>query len=131
MGLDSYLIAKRPINDVLNSGNESKSIVLTELFPELNDLIPHIGDSFVNSLNIKIGYWRSCWVIHDWFESQPDSSYITREQLLELRDYCLKAREMDTIHNVLHPKLIDYSIEVIDRGLALPICWTFCYEGSK
>ena len=83
MGLDSYLLAKRPLD---GSEDKNNATIVTAVFPELSA----VGVS-ASRVEAELGYWRSNRALHRWFvenvqggRDECQRSYVSREQLQEL-----------------------------------------------
>lgn len=96
MGLDQYLHAKTIVIGGEHSNPTSKAAydkVLSAVgSPTVRDTSVPIA-----SVDIQVGYWRKENAIHDWFvvncqDGNDDcrESYVSREQLAQLRDLCEK-----------------------------------------
>ena len=94
MGLDMYLTGKRYI-----WGNNSNKPEEQELAQAL-DKLPNLGHKGrrVKGVDVEAMYWRKANAIHKWFvdnvqngEDECREHYVSREQLVELRDACIEA----------------------------------------
>jgi hypothetical protein len=155
MGLDMYLNAKRYVSKHFNEGDEARAEAIAEQFPELRGRSGRWGDaSPVREVSIEAGYWRKANAVHDWFvkhvqggEDQCRPHYVSREQLMELKDACLQVLADKTLAPTLLPTAsgfffgsTDYSdyyfqdleqtVKIIDDCLALPESWEFEYQSS-
>ena len=95
MGLDMYLYAKKYVGDWDHSKEEEKAqyrailkaVGLPETFQAEGS--PHL------EVEVCVCYWRKANQIHNWFvqnvqegEDDCQESYVSREQLVQLRDLC-------------------------------------------
>jgi len=96
MGLDQYLYASNYL-----SGGEWQEQATRDAYAKVSDAIG-AGD-FENeeypsiTVKVKVGYWRKANQIHQWFvdnvqegEDNCAEYYVSREQLQELNDVCMK-----------------------------------------
>jgi hypothetical protein len=150
-----YLTAKRYMSTTFRKEDGDKQEAIQKLFPELEGLQGRWGDnSCVKEVSIDAGYWRKANAIHDWFvrecqggvdECQP--SYVSREQLGELRQLCEEVLEDRTLASKLLPTTagfffgsteydeyyfqdIELTVKIIDSVSALPNEWEFEYRSS-
>lgn len=96
MGLDQYLYASNYL-----SGGDWQEQATKEAYAKVSDALG-AGD-FENeefpsiTVSVKVGYWRKANQIHQWFvdnvqdgEDNCAEYYVSREQLQELNDVCMK-----------------------------------------
>jgi len=105
-------------------------------------------------LTFAVGYWRKANAIHQWFvenvqdgEDECERTYVTREQLKELRAVCKAVLDDNTIAQEKLPTTkgfffgsVDYdewyfedlrhTIEVVDYALSLPKEVVLYYQSS-
>lgn len=108
MGLDMYLKAKKYISNFDFSNRNDR-----EVNAKVKEAIGLTGfDSEDNSVEVtvNIGYWRKANQVHAWFvENCQDGvdecqeSYVSREQLTELRDLCNEVLNTKN-HKLLEPR---------------------------
>ena len=150
-----YLTGKRYISKHFNEGDEQVAEAIAEQFPELKGRQGRFGDnSPVKEVSIDAGYWRKANAIHDWFvrevqggEDQCDPHYVSREQLVELKELCeqvladkSKAAELlpttsgfffgSTEYDDWYFEDIKATIQIINDALDLPASWEFEYRSS-
>lgn len=138
MGLDMYLTAKR------HASSFTDKRLYTALLEAsgLKDAVDPNPDAFPSvSISVQIGYWRKANAIHKWFVDNTQDgrdecqlSWVSREQLIALRDLCQKAlRTKDpsllpaqsgfffgpTDVDDYYWQDIQDTIAILDRGLAL------------
>ena len=155
MGLDMYLNAKRYISKHFNEGDTERAEAIQKLFPELADIKGRWGDeSPVKEVTIDIGYWRKANAIHDWFvknvqggEDECKPHYVSREQLVELKDTCTEVLENKTRAKELLPTTSGFffgsteydqyyfddltdTVAIVEKCLLLPTSWEFEYRSS-
>lgn len=97
MGLDMYLYARKPLFGGKYSEKDERDIV-QELRTRFG--IPPSGNLETVELKFEIAYWRKANQIHSWFvknvqngRDECQDSYVTREQLVQLRDLCKETLE--------------------------------------
>ena len=146
MGLDMYLNAER----YLWSHEEGDK----QISENIGQLIGLPTDGKVKTITVEAGYWRKSNQIHNWFvanvqegKDECQDSYVSREQLKELREVCQKVLDNNELAEQLLPTKEgfffggkDYdqwyfddlkeTIEVIDNALAMPEQWDFNYRSS-
>lgn len=102
MGLDQYLYARKYISssdygrdadgNYTSTPNEKFEAIISAI-----DISRDEVDTDLPSINIelKVGYWRKANAIHQWFVNEVQNGeddcgdyYVSREQLIELRDLC-------------------------------------------
>jgi hypothetical protein len=95
MGLDMYLKANKYIGGWEHTPEDERK--LYSALREATGVTP-IYNSPVFAVTATVGYWRKANAIHRWFvENVQDGEdncrdyYVSREQLMELRDLCQKA----------------------------------------
>lgn len=155
MGLDMYLSGKRYISKYFNEKDEQVARDIQEQFPELAKLKGRFGeDSPVKEVRIEAGYWRKANQIHKWFvdhvqggQDECKPHYVSREQLIELRDTCQRVLDFRHLAVELLPpqsgfffgsdKVDDYywqdleqTVQIINDCLELPESWEFEYQSS-
>lgn len=154
MGLDMYLSAKKFHSDAEWRPEETRaefkrlkqaSGVATVL--DVQEL-PHIY------LEVSVGYWRKQNGIHRWFvdncqggEDDCRTSYVSREQLQELKQLCQQIIDDPKDADDLLPTQSGFffgsteydewyfnglkdTVEIVDRALAMPDEWEFEYHSS-
>lgn len=102
MGLDQYLSARNYISGV-NYGRKDDGEYFSEPNPEFDKIIEAQGLTRSDLresnpsiyLEVSVGYWRKVNAVHQWFVDncgEGDDNcrpyYVSREQLIELRDLC-------------------------------------------
>jgi len=156
MGLDMYLSAKkyhsdaewRPDTDKAEFGRLKKVANVNGILDKQE--LPYIY------LEVSVGYWRKQNAIHKWFvdncqngEDDCRYSYVSREQLAELKSLCervLEDRSPDVANELLPPqegfffgstefddwyfKGLEEAIGIVDDCLAMPAEWEFEYHSS-
>lgn len=123
MGLDSYLLAKRLLDE--NEDKDSAAIV-TSAFPELGAI-----GAAVSRVEVELGYWRSNRALHRWFVENVQngtddcSSYwVQRSQLLDFAMWVEKDSGMSTPEIERTRKAITHALELP------PVTWWIYYESS-
>ena len=154
MGLDMYLSAKKFHSDAEWRSNETK-----EEFAKLKQMsgvgtvidkveLPHIY------LEVSVGYWRKLNAVHKWFvdncqngEDDCRTSYVGREQLIELKSICQQIADDHKRADDLLPSQggfffggteydewyfsgIVETIAIVDNALSMPDEWEFEYHSS-
>lgn len=105
MGLDMYLKAHLYVSGFRHADASEK-----ELYAKLVDAVGLSGltacDSPSADIRVTVAYWRKANAIHRWFVEHAqdgtddcDEYYVSREQLVALRETCRKVLE---IANVAH-----------------------------
>ncbi len=146
MGLDMYLNAERYL-----WGHEEGDKQISE---NIGQLIGLPSDGKVKTITVEAGYWRKSNQIHNWFvanvqegKDECQDSYVSREQLKELREVCQKVLDNNELAEQLLPtkegfffggKDYDQSyfddlketIKIIDNALLMPDQWDFNYRSS-
>lgn len=154
MGLDMYLTAETFVSgyDHNKDGNFQKVLDL------LNISALDVERSL--TIDLTIGYWRKANAIHNWFvenvqdgEDKCQRSYVSVEQLKDLRDECALALkefnkgDLDKADSILPPKSgfffgstaldegykhdLEDTIKIIDRCLSDKFKnYTFHYQAS-
>ena len=155
MGLDMYLSGKRYISKYFNEGDEDLATAIAEKLPELKGRSGRIGDaSPVKEVSIEAGYWRKANAIHKWFvdnvqggEDECRPHYVSREQLVELKELCeqvladrSKAAELlpsasgfffgSTDYDEYYFQDLESTVKIINDCLELPQSWEFEYRSS-
>ena len=155
MGLDMYLTGKRYISKHFNEGDEERAAAVQTLFPELNHKKGRWGDdSCVKEVQIEAGYWRKANAIHGWFvqnvqggEDQCRPHYVSREQLIELKELCERVLSFKHLAVELLPVTsgfffgsdqydeyyfqdLEQTVQIINDCLELPQSWEFEYRSS-
>jgi hypothetical protein len=102
MGLDQYLYARKYVSssdygrdadgNYINTPNEKFSQILSAMDISTDEVR---GDHPSLNIELSVGYWRKANAIHQWFVNEVQSGeddcgdyYVSREQLIELRDLC-------------------------------------------
>lgn len=92
MGLDMYLEREIYIGAEYDHRNVTGVVEIAVQGKKLN-----IDFKKISSINEKVGYWRKANQIHNWFvenvqdgEDECQRSYVTTEQLQELKETCEK-----------------------------------------
>lgn len=152
MGLDMYLQARRYVG-----GWEFSKDAERIMFKALLDISEFpTGTVAAGSPHAEIevcaGYWRKANQIHAWFvanvqkgEDECKPHYVSRDQLKALRAKCDEALKTKNAE-LLPPQSgfffgstdvdeyywadLTETIEIIDKALALPECWSFSYRSS-
>lgn len=155
MGLDMYLSGKRYISKYFNEGDEDLATAIAEKLPELKGRSGRFGDaSPVKEVSIEAGYWRKANAIHKWFvdnvqggEDECRPHYVSREQLVELKELCeqvladrSKAAELlpsasgfffgSTDYDEYYFQDLESTVKIINDCLELPQSWEFEYRSS-
>lgn len=155
MGLDMYLSGKRYMSKVFREDDEPKQNAIAQLFPELEGWPGRFGDaSPVKEVSIDAGYWRKANAVHDWFVREVQGGedncapyYVSREQLVELKELCQKVLDKRSSAAELLPTAsgfffgsqeydqyyfddLQLTIDIVDRCLTLPTDWEFEYRSS-
>jgi hypothetical protein len=93
MGLDMYLNARRYIWQSFSDTETPDS----KIIKGIQALFPGLGDLQVKGVTVEAMYWRKANAIHKWFVDncqngvdECQETYVTRDQLIELRDLCLQ-----------------------------------------
>jgi len=105
-------------------------------------------------VEVSVGYWRKVNAVHSWFvdncqggEDDCRTSYVSREQLQELKDQCEKVianpKDADellptqsgcffggTEYDEWYFEGLKETVEIVDRALAMPDEWEFEYHSS-
>ena len=157
MGLDQYLYAKlftAPKHD-LNDGLDLFHHDINQLVLDACDARGWAHPHPTAEVCVKVGYWRKANHIHNWFvENCQDGNddcrdtYVSREQLAELRDLCQKVLENRELAGELLPTAsgfffgtTDYdewywqdtvdTVALLNKALnEVPDRWTFYYASS-
>lgn len=153
MGLDMYLEADRWVGGEYEHRKirGTVSITMGEGDRETKIDLPM---SQVSSITSRVGYWRKANAIHNWFvehvqegRDECQRSYVSREQLIELKALCLEALDnKDKAGNILPPTAgfffgstdidewyfndLKDTVEIIDRCLAIEDDVSFYYQAS-
>ena len=146
MGLDMYLNAERYL---WNHEDGDKQIS-----ENIGQLIGLPTDGKVKTITVEAGYWRKSNQIHNWFvanvqegKDECQDSYVSREQLKELREVCQKVLDNNELAEQLLPTAsgfffggteydqwyfndIEETIKIIDNALLMPKQWDFNYRSS-
>ena len=146
MGLDMYLNAER----YLWSHEEGDK----QISENIGQLIGLPTDGKVKTITVEAGYWRKSNQIHNWFvanvqegKDECQDSYVSREQLKELREVCQKVLDNNELAEQLLPTAsgfffggteydqwyfndIEETIKIIDNALLMPDQWDFNYRSS-
>jgi hypothetical protein len=146
MGLDMYLNAER----YLWSHEEGDK----QISENIGQLIGLPTDGKVKTITVEAGYWRKANQIHNWFianvqdgKDECQESYVSREQLTELREVCQKILDNNELAEKLLPTAsgfffggteydqwyfndIEETIKIIDNALLMPKQWDFNYRSS-
>lgn len=103
MGLDMYISAEKYIGG-WNHGKD-------KIFDKMCKLIgvTPTNESPSISVDVTVGYWRKANAIHSWFvknvqdgKDECQKSHVTREQLQELKDDCLKVlNSVETVEGTI------------------------------
>jgi hypothetical protein len=146
MGLDMYLNAER----YLWSHEEGDK----QISENIGQLIGLPTDGKVKTITVEAGYWRKSNQIHNWFvanvqegKDECQDSYVSREQLKELREVCQKVLDNNELAEQLLPTKegfffggkdydqwyfndLEETIKIIDNALLMPDQWDFNYRSS-
>jgi hypothetical protein len=146
MGLDMYLNAER----YLWSHEEGDK----QISENIGQLIGLPSDGKVKTITVEAGYWRKSNQIHNWFvanvqegKDECQDSYVSREQLKELREVCQKVLDNNKLAEQLLPTKegfffggkdydqwyfndLEETIKIIDNALLMPDQWDFNYRSS-
>jgi len=147
MGLDMYLNAERYLWDFGENGDK-------ELAENIGQLLGLPVDRKVKTIKVEAGYWRKANQIHNWFvqnvqegKDECQNSYVSREQLTELRETCQKVLDNHDLAETLLPTAsgfffggseydawyfsdLEDTIKIINDALKLPDQWDFNYRSS-
>ena len=100
MGLDMYLKATKHISNYDFNDEYKKQRELNAKIKELLGLSHLDSEDSSITVSVNIAYWRKANAIHNWFVEvcqdgvdECQESYVSREQLIELRDLCAEAIE--------------------------------------
>lgn len=153
MGLDMYLSAKKYMSKYFDASDTDKINAINEVFGLVGE---EDGDYGAQEVTFRIGYWRKANQIHKWFVDkcqggvdECQETYISRDQLKELRDTCLKVIEDNSLASELLPSAsgfffgstdydeyymqdLQYTVDLINKILAdkaLEKC-DFYYQSS-
>jgi hypothetical protein len=146
MGLDMYLNAERYL-----WSHEDGDKQISE---NIGQLIGLPTDGKVKTITVEAGYWRKSNQIHNWFvanvqegKDECQDSYVSREQLKELREVCQKVLDNNELAEQLLPTKegfffggkdydqwyfndLEETIKIIDNALLMPDQWDFNYRSS-
>lgn len=154
MGLDQYLYAKNYLSPMTWRGEDSNK--------QFHSVVEAIGatdfmDKDIPSVQclVKVGYWRKCNQIHQWFvntcqDGKDDcrEAYVSRERLEELLNLCTTVIADNSLATELLPTgsgfffgSTDYdewyfndlkmTVEIINNVLKnVPSDWDFAYGSS-
>ena len=146
MGLDMYLNAERYL-----WGHEEGDKQISE---NIGQLIGLPTDGKVKTITVEAGYWRKSNQIHNWLvanvqdgKDECQDSYVSREQLKELREVCQKVLADNELAEKLLPTAsgfffggteydqwyfndLEETIKIIDNALLMPEQWDFNYRSS-
>lgn len=144
MGLDMYLKAERYLSE-FNSEDR-------ELIENIGTLLGGLAN--VKTIGVEVGYWRKANQIHKWFvdnvqdgKDECQKEYVSRDQLQELRDLCVKVIANsdqaekslpsasgfffgDTSYDEGYFRDLEDTIKIIDAALIMPDYWDFYYQSS-
>lgn len=141
MGLDMYLRAKRTVTGTTPYA--------------LSDMVENIGCDYewaTLAISVDVGYWRKCWLIHNWFVDTVQNGHddcgeywITKDTLHELYMACWKIK-LGTENTLYESGLrfddsdfytfdlcdqIDRTIDVLENVLKLDTnVWDLYYSSS-
>jgi hypothetical protein len=111
VGLDMYLYARKYVSRFdYQNGERSDIPEFTALCETAPDGLTKYGDYSGIEIDYPVMYWRKANAIHGWFvencasgvdECQP--IYVSREQLVELRDLCKAAIEQPAMAGDILP----------------------------
>jgi hypothetical protein len=109
MGLDMYLYAKTYTSN--NDYYQKNPEVFDEILQTLELTPDQLDPEMLNmTISIPVIYWRKQNAIHDWLvrnaqggEDNCKEYWVSREQLQELADICLKVLENKTLAHELLP----------------------------
>ena len=143
------------MSKVFRESDEPKQNAIARLFPELEGWTGRWGDaSPVKEVTIDAGYWRKANAVHDWFVREVQGGedncapyYVSREQLVELKELCQKVLAKKKLAPELLPTAsgfffgsqdydqyyfedLQLTIDIVDRCLTLPSDWEFEYRSS-
>jgi hypothetical protein len=102
MGLDMYLRASKYVSGYSFRGEEESKVYarLVEMFDVQEYVDP---DTPSGNVEFTVAYWRKANHIHQWFvdnvqggEDECKPHYVSREQLRELREVCLRVLWLPT-----------------------------------
>ena len=140
MGLDMYLKASRCLSGWNHSGEEQVKVfsdILEKIDLDISDVS---DDSRTMNIDITVGYWRKSHAVHSWFvenvqggHDECQSSYVTRDQLKELKTNCLEVLVDNRKANDLLPvygdcttgytresmvRELEHTVKIIDKCLS-------------
>ena len=145
MGLDMYLKGSRYIS-TWKEGDK-------ELGEKIAQLVGQEG-SFVNTVEIEVGYWRKANAIHQWFvknvqDGKDDCKtyWVPQEKLRELQSVCNQVLADPTLAPSLLPtqsgfffgdtqydewylENLEITLQNIQKALSLPDEWELSYHSS-
>lgn len=167
MGLDMYLYARKYVSGVDYSRTNDELVstpnpIFTSIISSVGMTIDELSEDYPSvQLALKVGYWRKDNQIHSWFVSNVQDGeddcreyFVSREQLLELRDVCRKVVADNSLAGDLLPPQggfffgsteldewyfqgVEQTIAILDRILTNPkfeetgmASWDFYYQSS-
>jgi hypothetical protein len=149
MGLDMYLEAECYISEYDEQNNE--------LIKAIEQTAPlGLAEFKPKSITFELAYWRKANAIHGWFvknvqggKDDCQSSYVTQEQLKELKETCEKVLENIELAPELLPTTsgfffgayeydewyerdLNKTVNILDKILAQPLArkWYIQYRAS-
>jgi hypothetical protein len=102
MGLDQYLYARKYVSSTDHSRDADGNYITTEneefaqILKAMDISTDEVREDHPSvNIELSVGYWRKANAIHNWFvnevqggEDNCQDYYVSREQLIELRDLC-------------------------------------------
>ena len=147
MGLDMYLTAEVSLYDM---DKDKRSAKIRRIFPDMYKS----GNINYIRVGFEAGYWRKANHIHKWFvdnvqEGKDDCGYhyVSREKLTRLLSLCKTVIGKHNLSELHLPTQAGFffgsteyddgyyldirkTIEIIEKCLKLPDCWSFVYHSS-
>lgn len=159
MGLDQYLYAKKMglANKLEGEHWKKHNQWFEKIAQAVGDDAKYMDTAFgggMVAVEMKIGQWRKANAIHQWFvdncqggEDDCRTSYVSREQLKELKSLCeevlAKPESADsdlptaagfffgsTEYDDWYFEGLRETVEIVDRCLEMPEEWEFEYHSS-
>jgi hypothetical protein len=154
MGLDMYLSAKKyHANYSWRSADERAEFEKLKSLSNVGTVIDKVQMPHIY-LEVSVGYWRKLNAVHKWFvdncqngEDDCRTSYVGREQLIELKSICQQIADDHKRADDLLPSQggfffggteydewyfsgIVETIAIVDNALSMPDEWEFEYHSS-
>ena len=113
MGLDMYLYKKHYIGNKWREPEEQVKVTVPSKQEKATFRTGPIKSERITEISEEVAYWRKANAIHQWFVENVQNGvdeckphYVSREQLAELRDLCLR---------VLAAVEVETRVEVYDQ----------------